>query len=619
MTMQPSCIKTGADRLFDSICLWVLPAGLFLLLSALFLLPDRSHMHKAYYALFSAPALIALCLRPGEWRQALREPLVLVFLAFAGYAIVSIAWSDTEDSVSGLIKRPLHIFMLFAGMALLLRHRLEALQPVLLASALVGLLFTLPYLVDYFRFFDPAARLVGGGAFDNPLLSSHVFGFFTIYWLALCMTSKDLRVLALGGCALGLMGLVLLATGSRTPLVALTAAAIWLACLHRNRRSAMLIGALLAVAIAVLVMFPHLVTNRGGSYRLELWTAALHQIAQQPWLGHGYDAHLALDLGAHFATPFREPHSFPIGTLYYVGVLGFLPWAGMLLLGLYSGWRNRSHPLFVLASSLLVYGIAAGLTEGGGIMSRPKEHWFLLWIPLALLAALNIAQRSGRIATPALRDLSPAQAEQLTAAASVIEQDGLGPKVLRLADGSFLKLFRRRAWYSSGFINPYAARFVRNSQQLAQLGFTTPTILGLYRFADASTAVHYQPLPGQTLREALQQSPSPAQRQALVLRFGNYLARLHEQGVYFRSLHLGNVLVHNDAFALIDLADMRIRPSPLPLKLRQRNLRHMQRYPEDRTWLFEENTAQLLQGYAEQASASATARVQRCISAAGNA
>ena len=27
-----------------------------------------------------------------------------------------------------------------------------------------------------------------------------------------------------------------------------------------------------------------------------------------------------------------------------------------------------------------MYGIGAGLTEGGGIISRPKEHWYLLWI-----------------------------------------------------------------------------------------------------------------------------------------------------------------------------------------------------------------------------------------------
>ncbi|WP_369988393.1 O-antigen ligase family protein [Pseudomonas xanthosomatis] len=610
--MQPSFIKTGADRLFDSICLWLLPAGLFMLLSALFLFPDRSHLHKLYYALFSVPTLIALCLRPREWR-VLREPLVMLFVVFAGIAIISLGWSDTDERLGSMIKPPLHIFMLFAGMTLLLRHRTEALQPVMLAGALVALLGTLPSLLDYAMSYKPGLRLVGGGALDNPLLSSHLFGFFSIYWLVLCMSSKDLRVLALSGLALSLMCAMILATGSRTPLMALTLAAIWLAFLKQDRRSILLLVAVALAGIATVLAFPQMVLGRGDSFRFELWRLTLELIGQHPLLGHGYGAQLSLDPGVGFLL--REPHSFPLGTLYNVGVLGFLPWLGMLLLGLYSGWRKRNQPLFVLASSLLLYGIAAGLTEGGGILSRPKEHWFLLWIPLAIIAGLNIASRGGRLAEPAMRGLTPKQAGQLSAGAQVIEQDGLGPKVLRLTDGTFLKLFRRRAWYTSGRFNPYAVRFARNSQQLATMGFVTPTIVGLYRFADASTAVQYQPLPGQTLRQAMAQSESPEERQALVLSFGSYLARLHENGVYFRSLHLGNVLVHQGGFALIDLADMRILPSALSPALRQRNLRHMQRYDQDRAWLFEENITQLLQGYAEKTSAKALAHLQRSIAA----
>ncbi|MCZ7019123.1 hypothetical protein OH415_25755, partial [Salmonella enterica] len=69
----------------------------------------------------------------------------------------------------------------------------------------------------------------------------------------------------------------------------------------------------------------------------------------------------------------------------------------MLGWGLYKGFKERAQPLFLLASALLAYGIGAGLTEGGGILSRPKEHWFLLWIPLALIAGLSIAKRRGSL------------------------------------------------------------------------------------------------------------------------------------------------------------------------------------------------------------------------------
>ncbi|QXH36261.1 bifunctional O-antigen ligase/aminoglycoside phosphotransferase family protein [Pseudomonas muyukensis] len=611
--MHLSCVKTGANRLFDTISLWLLPAGLFFLLSALFLFPERSVQHKLYYALFSIPTLLALCLRPGEFKPLLREPLVQLFVLFAAIAIVSLGWSASDEGTSSLIKRPLHIFMLFAGMTLLVRHRLEALPPLLLASALVALFGTLPALVDFFQHPPTDQRLIGGGALDNPLLSSHLFGFFSIYWLVLCMTSRDLRVLAISGCALAVMGVLILATGSRTPLLAMTLAAIWLACLRRDGRAKLLLAGLVLAAVATVLLFGQMILERGSSLRFEIWRMALELISQRPLLGHGYGTPLTLDTSAGYTL--SEPHNFALGVLYDVGLLGLLPWLGLLGYGLYSGWRNRANPLFVLASTLLMYGIAAGLTEGGGIMSRPKEHWFLLWIPLALLGALNIARRTGMLPQQVMQALAPEAARQLMANAHVIEEDGLGPKVLRLADGSFLKLFRRRRWLTSGSFNPYATRFANNSQQLVTLGFVAPRILGLYRLADDSTAVHYQPLPGHTLRQALEQAPSVEARQALTLRFGRYLAQLHEQGVYFRSLHLGNVLINEGELALIDVADMRILPSPLSLELRQRNLRHMQRYQQDRGWLFEAHVAQLLEGYADQASAPAVARLERHIQA----
>ncbi len=161
------------------------------------------------------------------------------------------------------------------------------------------------------------------------------------------------------------------------------------------------------------------------------------------------------------------------GVLYYVGIIGLLPWLFFLLWGLLSSWRQRVQPMLIIASTWLIFGIGAGLTEGGGIISRPKEHWFLLWIPLALIAALSINQRARRLLTLPVQKLSVTGLEQLSREARIIEEDGLGPKVLCLNDGSFLKLFRRRRWYTSGSFNPYSERFAVNSEQLRQMGIPT--------------------------------------------------------------------------------------------------------------------------------------------------
>jgi O-antigen ligase/tRNA A-37 threonylcarbamoyl transferase component Bud32 len=614
--MQLRGFSSTSNRIFDFISLWILPAGYFLLLCALFFLPGRSLHHKLFYGLFSIPTLIALCLRPRELKELLREPIFIAVLLFAAWALLSLAWSPGEP-LGGMFKPPLHTLLLFAGSYLLVRYRSDILQPLLFGAALVALIATTIFLFMFARVYEPGMRLIGGGAFDNPLLSSHLFGFFSAYWLSVTMTCKRRQMMWLSVPAMAIMFMAVIGTGSRTPLVALTMAALWLCFICWNRRSVGLLIALAMSGVTVVILFGQMITERGDSYRLEIWQKVLHMIADHPWIGHGYSARLAVDPGN--GVTFQEPHSFALGVLYYVGIIGLLPWLFFLLWGLLSSWRRRVQPLLIIASTWLVFGIGAGLTEGGGIISRPKEHWFLLWIPLALIAALSINQRARRLLTLPVQKLSLAGLEQLSREARIIEEDGLGPKVLRLSDGSFLKLFRRRRWYTSGSFNPYSERFAVNSEQLRQMGIPTPQILNLYRIDDGSSAVHYAPLPGHTLRQVLQSITAPAVRQALVERFGKFMAQLHEKGVYFRSLHLGNVLVLEDGeFGLIDLADLRIYPTPLSLSLRQRNLRHMQRYTVDKRWLFEDHLDALLQGYAMTASKSAVENLHRQV-LAGNA
>jgi O-antigen ligase/tRNA A-37 threonylcarbamoyl transferase component Bud32 len=515
-----------------------------------------------------------------------------------------------------MFKPPLHTLLLFAGSYLLVRYRNDILQPLLFTAALVALIATTFFLFQFARVYEPGMRLVGGGAFDNPLLSSHLFGFFSAYWLAVTMTCKRRQMMWFSVPAMAIMFMAVIGTGSRTPLVALTMAALWLCFICWNRRSLGLLAALAVSGIAVLTAFSQMIIERGDSYRFEIWQQALHLIGEHPWIGHGYSASLAIDPGVGYT--FQEPHSFVLGVLFYVGIFGLLPWLFFLAWGLLSSWRQRVQPLLIMASTLLVFGIGAGLTEGGGIISRPKEHWFLLWIPLALIAALSINQRARRLLTLPVQKLSATDLQGMSREAQIIEEDGLGPKVLRLNDGTFLKLFRRRRWYTSGSFNPYSERFAVNSEQLRQMGIPTPQVLNLYRLADGSSAVHYAPLPGHTLRQVLQSITAPAVRQALVERFGKFMAQLHEKGVYFRSLHLGNVLVLEDGeFGLIDLADLRVYPTPLSLSLRQRNLRHMQRYTVDKRWLFEDHFEALLQGYATMASKSAVDNLHKQV-LAGN-
>lgn len=166
--------------------------------------------------------------------------------------------------------------------------------------------------------------------------------------------------------------------------------------------------------------------------------------------------------------------------------------------------------------------------------------------------------------------------------AVVLERDGHGEKVLCLADGTFLKLFRRKSWLSKTAFYPPAKRFSVNAAELERLHIPCPKVIKLYWMASPyRSVVHYDPLPGSTLRDLLKNDLS-ADQQSLFARFSEFIVKLHDLGIYFRSLHMGNVVITPDnQFGLIDISDMRCLRRPLSSRMRARNYQHLLRYAED--------------------------------------
>ncbi|MCK2126809.1 toluene tolerance protein [Thauera aromatica] len=189
----------------------------------------------------------------------------------------------------------------------------------------------------------------------------------------------------------------------------------------------------------------------------------------------------------------------------------------------------------------------------------------------------------------------------LTREATVIEQDRHGPKVMVLADGSYLKLFRRKRLLSSASWYPYAQRFVDNVHALRARGIPCPEVIDCFRVPAAGRdVVHYRPLPGTTLRQLITGNQAdPGLRQTL----GRFIATLHERGIYFRSIHLGNVVLTAERrLGLIDVADMKTGRRPLSSWRRRRNAKHLLRIKVDRAWILGgDGGAALSAGYREVA------------------
>lgn len=191
--------------------------------------------------------------------------------------------------------------------------------------------------------------------------------------------------------------------------------------------------------------------------------------------------------------------------------------------------------------------------------------------------------------------------------AQVLEADHYGDKVLHLRNGNFLKLFRRKRLLTSAALFPYAQRFADNALALQQLGIPCPQVLAVYRIKSIKRdAVYYAPLPGKTLRQLFEQ---PEMAASLRAQLGEFVAQLHAKGVYFRSLHLGNiVLTPENTLGLIDIADLKCRRGPLSQSKRLRNFQHMLRYSTDKQWLLADSATGFLHHYLKQSNLSMDTR-----------
>lgn len=169
----------------------------------------------------------------------------------------------------------------------------------------------------------------------------------------------------------------------------------------------------------------------------------------------------------------------------------------------------------------------------------------------------------------------------------MIERDLHGEKVVRLPDGTMLKLFRRKHLLSSALFYPYAQRFSNNCTRLSGLGLSCPEVIAVFRVRGLDRdVVHYRPLPGQTIRQLIRDGLESPAADELRGRLGQFVAHLHRRGVYFRSLHLGNIVLTPDGgLGLIDIADLSTRRFSLGKRARERNMRHLRRYRDDYSWL----------------------------------
>ena len=177
--------------------------------------------------------------------------------------------------------------------------------------------------------------------------------------------------------------------------------------------------------------------------------------------------------------------------------------------------------------------------------------------------------------------ITPEELNFLCQHGEAIDNKGGYPAVVIHPDDTITKLWaRKRKLLSSATLCPYSNRFVRNAEELKRQGIAVPEILSHATVKNSHVRiVTYRPLPGQSIRELLSENPESVNIPELC----EYIYQLHQKGILFRSMHLGNIIQGPGAnnYGLIDFTDVKFYSRPAPLLRRAANLATPLRYTQD--------------------------------------
>lgn len=178
-----------------------------------------------------------------------------------------------------------------------------------------------------------------------------------------------------------------------------------------------------------------------------------------------------------------------------------------------------------------------------------------------------------------MRIVTAQELESWLASGKVLERDARGPKVVALDDGLFLKIFHTRRHPLLARLQPAALRFSKNALLLQHKGIAAPKIVDQF-WLDPSIGLSgclYEPLPGLSIEQIF--SCDTQRGMQLLASLASFIRSLHQQGIYFRSLHLGNILQLPDGdYGLIDILDLQHKRRPLNAWQIKRNFQHLRHY-----------------------------------------
>lgn len=360
--------------------------GLVWFLGAIALAPSNKLYQQGLIAFLWLPTLLLAWSARGvlveAWR---RQPALwgslLLLMVWGG---ASLAWSSAMEP-GREVKRLLYIALFLLAFPLLaqggsdrMRHLLQIGGGLLALAALVSII--------HFYIFQGQpllARLAGIGEISHPILGAYVIGAATL--LLLYQVPHARMGQLVWALAVACLAAFAVLSQSRGAVLALLATVVLAPLWQRDRHSRLLaLGALLATALAFYVMYD-VITQRGSSYRPEIFEAVLGMIGEHPWRGLGLGASYRVNAAG---LQFDHSHNLFTHVAIELGLPGMLLWIAVWLFTFGEIVRARHTLLGKLLMGLWVFSTLAMQFDAASLTGTPRAEWFISWLPVGLTLLL---------------------------------------------------------------------------------------------------------------------------------------------------------------------------------------------------------------------------------------
>lgn len=379
-------------------------------MAAGFLLPTNAAWSTFFYII--AWPTVVLGVWKG-WRPDWSNRAAMALLALWGWSSLAILWGERAPQGGGLTywllsaASTLSLVLCFLMAAQANPKTKDRVIAATVWSAVIAVILSLG-LSAYHH--ESAANLMRWGALHLPVLgaaavvvcvllalSRVVKGQF--YYLAALVPL--LVYLPINGSRMAFLalfcGLVVAAMGNRKACLSLFFAIAGLGGT---------LGILYGLHFDPLNNFISVAVARGSDCHVKIWHAGWELFLKRPLLGYGPAMRLPIQPDG-YCPPNPGPHDIYLSLLVYSGLVGFVLFWLCQITALQRLLRLRVGIKRQFDLALMSVPLLAGLTDLNQIIKGPSPLWYIIWLPLLLVASLpeSAPKSSGR--SPASSGLPP--------------------------------------------------------------------------------------------------------------------------------------------------------------------------------------------------------------------